>query len=915
MAGADEKKESPVRSLPEAEQPTTPCPAPQPSGAAAEFELSGAALSDLGQRYDIQAEVGRGGMGIVYRARDRETGDVVALKVLRPEIASHPDLIERFKSELLLARKVTHKNVCRTYELLRLGDTVAIAMEYVEGESLRGLVHRVEALPVRRALKILRPVLSGLAEAHAQGVVHRDLKPENIVVARDNQVKVMDFGIARSVEAQATQTGSILGTPAYMSPEQAEGKPVDARTDIYALGLIMYELFAGRPAFQADTPVGLAYKQIHEKPLPPRSVDPYLPVFLERVIEKCLEKDPNKRFQSVAELEAALDERAVTEARESEVGRAAQLVAASWARAVLFLSVGGLALGLLGLGVGWWWGGRFHASRAADWRPRQLTYNVAEDPLHSAAISPDGKYIAYATREGIFLRLMETGETHRMRSPEGDCVGCGGLSWFRDGTKLLASGWGPLGFPQIWVLPLGGEARKLRDFAFRAVASPDGSQIAFVDVREAGHGIWLMGANGEEARLLGRLEELMRARMLQWSHDGRQLAYLNLRVGSDETTLETRDLKGGPAKVLLSDRRLTTLCWMPDGRLVYALKESVEGDDVNLWEVFLDADSGETTSGPRRMTNWTAFDFSELSVSADGKRAVFLKRRGHMDVYASELAGGGTQLKTPLRLTLNERDDYVSAWAQDSRAVLIHSNRAGNYDIFKIGLQEGTGEALISGREEQTEARLSPDAIWFLYWSYSTPAEVPPQSKRLQRFPVAGGSSEVVLEAGWKGQFRCPSVPGAECVLSEEGKERKQLVFMAFQPGRGTKRELTRIEVGEGPYPPWDLSPDGSRIGLAFWDKVLVTDLAGKILHTIPVVQSRFDSIAWSAEGTAFYAVRFMGRGLGLLRISMDGQTHVLMQREFFGWLGPAVQSPDGRYLAFSSGTEERNAWLMEMVE
>lgn len=343
MAEGETKKDAPVNKPAPADSRTTPYGTPPPAGATVEFELSGSALSDLSQRYDIHAEVGRGGMGIVYRARDRETGDVVALKVLRPEIALRPELIDRFKSELLLARKVTHKNVCRTYELLRFGDTVAIAMEYVEGESLRSLLKRVEALPVRRGLKILRQVLTGLAEAHAQGVVHRDLKPENLVITGDNQVKVMDFGIARSVEAQATQTGGIIGTPAYMSPEQAEGKPVDARTDIYALGLIIYEMFVGCPAFQAETPVGLAYKQIHEKPAPPRSVDPYLPVFLERVIEKCLEKDPKKRFQSAAELEAALEEQAVTEAPAVEPVPPPHL--SRWAKADWFL----LALGLLGL--------------------------------------------------------------------------------------------------------------------------------------------------------------------------------------------------------------------------------------------------------------------------------------------------------------------------------------------------------------------------------------------------------------------------------------------------------------------------------------------------------------------------------------------------------------------------------------
>ena len=301
----DEKEREPAAS---GRERTTPYGAPDPSQATTDWDLTELALRPLRERYELLGELGRGGMGIVYRARDRETGDVVALKVLQPDIAQRPEVIERFKAELLLARKITHKNVCRTYELLRFGDTAAIAMEYVEGESLRTILSRLAGVSLRSGLEWVRQICSALAEAHAQGVVHRDLKPENILLARDGAIKVMDFGIARSLEADATKTGTLIGTPAYMSPEQVEGKPVDPRSDIYALGLIMHEMFTGQPAFQADTPVAVAMKRLHEAPPPPRSLEPDLPERLDRAIQKCLAKDPKKRFQSVPELEAALSE-------------------------------------------------------------------------------------------------------------------------------------------------------------------------------------------------------------------------------------------------------------------------------------------------------------------------------------------------------------------------------------------------------------------------------------------------------------------------------------------------------------------------------------------------------------------------------------------------------------------------------
>jgi protein kinase-like protein len=268
--------------------------------------LSSLTLAALGQRYDILGEAGHGSMGNVYKARDRETGETVALKLLKPEIASDQAMMDRFKNELLFARKITHKNVCRVHEFNRVGGIAYTSMEFVEGESLRSVLNRFGGLPVRKAISVTQQICSGLKEAHAQGIVHRDLKPENVMIDSQGNVKIMDFGIARSMESLTRLTGSMVGTPAYMAPEQVAGKPVDYRTDIYSLGLMLYEMFTGAQAFQADTAVALALKQMRETPPPPHEVDPSIPVGIERAILKCLEKEPGKRFQSVAELEAAL---------------------------------------------------------------------------------------------------------------------------------------------------------------------------------------------------------------------------------------------------------------------------------------------------------------------------------------------------------------------------------------------------------------------------------------------------------------------------------------------------------------------------------------------------------------------------------------------------------------------------------
>jgi len=266
-----------------------------------------AVVPKLPSRYEVLDKIGQGGVGIVYKARDLQTNEVLALKVLKPEAASDATAQANFSKELSLARKITHKNVCRIYDLYRSEGVAYASMEYVEGENLLNVLSREGRITVARALNIIKQLCSGLGEAHAQGVVHRDLKPANIMVDASGTVKIMDFGIARMMETGVGQTATIVGTPAYMSPEQTEGKSADARSDIYAIGLIFYEMVTGRATFSGDTMVAIAMKQVTEAPKSPCKFDPTIPKQIEKVILKCLEKNPSQRFQSISELTTALE--------------------------------------------------------------------------------------------------------------------------------------------------------------------------------------------------------------------------------------------------------------------------------------------------------------------------------------------------------------------------------------------------------------------------------------------------------------------------------------------------------------------------------------------------------------------------------------------------------------------------------
>ncbi|MBN2409934.1 MAG: protein kinase [Candidatus Aminicenantes bacterium] len=258
-------------------------------------------------RYQVTEELGKGGMGRVYKAFDTEIGEHVALKVLKPEIAADESIVERFRNELKLARRISHRNICRMFDIGRTQDTTYIAMEFVSGEDLKTLLRRVGQLPVRRTVSVSLQVCEGLAEAHRLGVVHRDLKPQNIMIDRDGNARIMDFGIARSLKGKGvTEAGVVLGTPDYMSPEQLEGKEADQRSDIYALGAVLYEMVTGEPPFEGDTPLVVAAKHKTENPRDPREINPQVPEGLSRLILRCLEKDKEARYQSAEELIAGL---------------------------------------------------------------------------------------------------------------------------------------------------------------------------------------------------------------------------------------------------------------------------------------------------------------------------------------------------------------------------------------------------------------------------------------------------------------------------------------------------------------------------------------------------------------------------------------------------------------------------------
>jgi Tol biopolymer transport system component len=342
----------------------------------------------------------------------------------------------------------------------------------------------------------------------------------------------------------------------------------------------------------------------------------------------------------------------------------------------------------------------------------------------------------------------------------------------------------------IWVISvIGATLRKLRDDAYDASLSRDGSQIVFRDAitRE----IWLMSADGGQARVLLKPEGGYHLFTPTWFPNGKRVLYGKYRSANGETTvaLESRDLRGGDPVALLANPRLTDFCWGQSGRLIYAIREPAPNQyDSNLWELRFDEETGKPKGAPRRLTDWTGFYFGNPELTADGNRFVFLNGRAQSDVYLAELTNGGSELKTPQRLTLDERVDWPGGWSLDSKTVFLYSDRNGSFDIYKQGVNEHNAQPIVTGPEEKWAPQMSPDGRWVLYMQWPKAVEgAAVGSGKLMRIPLAGGPPEAVMDikghpgivsssdptntvAGYP-SFRCPSRGSSTCVLAEAGEK------------------------------------------------------------------------------------------------------------------------------------------------
>ena len=551
---------------------------------------------------------------------------------------------------------------------------------------------------------------------------------------------------------------------------------------------------------------------------------------------------------------------------------------------------------------------------------RKLTANSAENPIDGAAISPDGIYLAYSDATGLYLKLIRSGETHKITVAGGS----GHLEgWLPDGAHVLVSRAERPGETLfLWNVPIvGGAPRKIIDDSWGASVSPDGTRIAFLrGAPDLGfpawsRQIWIAHVDGSDARQFATPapEEIFAAPA--WSRDGRHLAYIRVHRGGRDyamsvNSVELKDLQSVQSRVLFSGTDVAdSLCWLPDDRLVYNLREE-QTTDSNLWEVQV-PEAGKN-SPPVRLTRGSGW-ITDIRATADGHTLQFLRKSWQRHMLVAGLASDGKQLQGLRELTLDENDNVPFAWTPDSKTVIFASDRNdhnGKLDLFTLALDQSLPEPLVTSAELKSVARLNPAGTEVLYESIPVTAE---GSRSIYAVPLAGGAPRLVLRDKYLVNLQCAQLPSTLCVYGIDTPSKH--FIRRFDPGTGESSPLVEISTQGMPIG-WSLSPNGSQLAIIFYrpDQSVIhlrSTADGTTRDVVVKGRAGMATADWSADGKSFFVTTTDSeRKTALFNVKLDGRSYLLMKddKNSIEWVVP---SPDGKLVAINIYTGVTNVWSL----
>ena len=753
--------------------------------------------------YEILAPLGAGGMGEVYRARDTRLGRDVAVKVLPEAFARDAERMARLRREAQVLASLNHPNIAAIYGFEDSGATHALVMELVEGPTLSARIKQ-GAIPVEEALPIARQIAEALEYAHERGIVHRDLKPGNIKITDNDAVKVLDFGLAKAVEGDsasmdisssptisrmATQAGIILGTAAYMSPEQAKGKSVDRRTDIWAFGCVLYEMLTGKMVFSGETVTDTLAAILKSEPdwtqLPSST-----PAHVRVLLRRCLQKDPRQRLRDIGDARISLEE-VLSGSPESFTAAAIKV---PLSRRVMPWVAGVLAGALLAAFVAW-----------------KIFAHAPNAPMHFSAVtnfagvqaqpafSPDGRSVAFVSnRDGhynVYVGLTGGGSLVQVTN---DANLKARPAWSPDGATLAYARLNESGLWDIWEVPaLGGTPRRVILDATDPAWSPDGHSLAYENLSD--HGIWISGISGENAHHVAATmndpEDLWRDTNPRFSPDGREIAFATRPTGP-YGELEVVNLESGKIRALTDSNAMAlSPAWSPDG--VYIYFASSRGGTMNIWKIpARGGEAEQVTSGQG--------DDAQLDVSSDGKRIVFSTWHANTNIAQLDLTARSAQPGIKFLTTDPARNQMAPAYSPDGKYLAYFSNLKGaeNESIWISNADGSNPIQLVRNKQINVFPWWSPDSQRVIY--RSEPAAGSEGDNFYQSVSVSGGVPDTILKNA-TGDFFDVGADGRLLFWNSEGK------VETVNLKDSTHAILGKLPIGSK-WVPLRLSPDAHQV-------------------------------------------------------------------------------------------------------
>jgi len=703
---------------------------PEPRQPNRDVLVPGTRLGD----YEIKSMLGAGGMGEVYRARDTRLGRDVAIKVLPALLSADADRLRRFEQEARAAAALNHPNILAVFQMGTHNGSPYLVSELLEGETLREQLKHGK-LTVRKAIEHGVQIARGLSVAHEKGVVHRDLKPENLFVTKDGRVKILDFGLAKLTQPRPgfentaptvggeTEPGAVMGTVGYMSPEQVRGQVADHRTDIFSFGAILYEMLAGKRAFQKPTPADTMSAILHEDPASISQLTTSIPPALQRVVHRCLEKSPEQRFQNASDLAFALDALSETPAHTSEAHVVQAPESRSRKRRVLLVAAIMVVVGAIV------WGVPHFAPKPAPFQKIEITQLTTNGRVHTAAISPDGKYVAYAVdelgqsfyfggkkKQSLWVRQVAGGGDVQI-VPAAE-VSYAALSFSKDGESLYAvMSEGRNAILSLYKMPvLGGTAKRLIvDLDVNAALSPDGRRVAFTrhSVQKSESALMLANEDGtaEEALAAVKLADLFWD--VAWSPDGKSIGVV---FGNSKSG----DIEWDPVVISVQDKSrqaLTNKRWSDFREFGWT------ADNGGLIAVASERNSGlrqleyiSYPAGANRRITTDLNDYAGVSLTDNSRTIATVQVKKSIDAWVAPIA----DISAARPITSGGRTGIV-AW--DSHGSILYDLRdaRGGRKIWRMEPDGSNARQLTANSDVWNRApRASPDGRYVAFVSEST---------------------------------------------------------------------------------------------------------------------------------------------------------------------------------------------------